>query len=157
MAILFDAAARTFTLSTQNTTYQMGLDHLDRLLHLYYGPAIGQGQLSAPYPPADQGFSPNANADRNRRGISPDTLPQEYTGCNVGDFRLSCLVVRDEDGAAGADWHYVSHSIQNGKYSLEGLPSAHDEEAEAETLCICLKDEITGLSLELLYGVFARM
>ena len=73
-------------LTEGNTTYQMGLDHLDRLLHLYYGPAIGQGDLTAMYPPADRGFSPNHNADRARRGISPDTLPQEYTGCNTGIF-----------------------------------------------------------------------
>ena len=156
MGIQFDAAARTFTLSTRSTTYQMGLDHLDRLLHLYYGPAIGQGDLAAMYPPADRGFSPNHNADRARRGISPDTLPQEYTGCNTGDFRLSCLVVRDENGAAGAEWRYASHSIQKGKYALTGLPSAHDEENEAETLCIRMEDSVTGLALELLYGVFAE-
>ena len=154
MGIQFDAAARTFTLSTRSTTYQMGLDHLDRLLHLYYGPAIGQGDLAAMYPPADRGFSPNHNADRERRGISPDVLPQEYTGCNTGDFRLSCLVVREENGAAGAEWHYASHSIQKGKYALTGLPAAHDEENEAESLCIRMEDSVTGLALELLYGVF---
>lgn len=134
----------------------MGLDHLDRLLHLYYGPAIGQGDLAAMYPPADRGFSPNHNADRERRGISPDVLPQEYTGCNTGDFRLSCLVVREENGAAGAEWHYASHSIQNGKYALTGLPAAHDEENEAESLCIRMEDSVTGLALELWYGVFER-
>ena len=153
MGIQFDAAARTFTLSTRSTTYQMGLDHLDRLLHLYYGPAIGQGDLAAMYPPADRGFSPNHNADRERRGISPDVLPQEYTGCNTGDFRLSCLVVREENGAAGAEWRYASHSIQKGKYALTGLPAAHDEENdEAESLCIRMEDSVTGLALELLYG-----
>lgn len=157
MGIQFDAAARTFTLSTRSTTYQMGLDHLDRLLHLYYGPAIGQGDLAAMYPPADRGFSPNHNADRERRGISPDVLPQEYTGCNTGDFRLSCLVVREENGAAGAEWRYASHSIQKGKYALTGLPAAHDEENdEAESLCIRMEDSVTGLALELLYGVFER-
>lgn len=156
MGIQFDASARTFTLSTRSTTYQMRLDHLDRLLHLYYGPAIGQGDLAAMYPPADQGFSPNHNADRARRGISPDTLPQEYTGCNTGDFRLSCLVVREENGAAGAEWRYAGHSIQKGKYALTGLPSAHDEENEAESLCIRMEDSVTGLALELWYGVFAK-
>nr|WP_317402023.1 alpha-galactosidase [uncultured Gemmiger sp.] len=156
MGIQFDAGTRTFTLQTVHTTYQMRVDERGRLLHLYYGRSIGQGDLGALYPPADHGFSPNYYTCRNQRGISPDTLPQEYTGCNVGDFRLSCLVVRDESGAAGADFLYDSHTIVPGKYTLEGLPCAHDEGSEAETLCIRMKDPVTGLQLELLYGVFAK-
>lgn len=156
MGIQFDAGTRTFTLQTTRTTYQMRVDERGRLLHLYYGRSIGRGDLAALYPPADHGFSPDYYPCRLRRGISPDVLPQEYTGCNVGDFRLSCLVVRDTTGAAGADFLYDSHQVLPGKYDLDGLPCAHDEDSEAETLSILLKDPVTGLELELLYGVFAR-
>ena len=52
---------------------------------------IGTGDLMQLYPRTDRGFSPDYYAYRTHRGISPDLLPQEYTGCNVGDFRLSCL------------------------------------------------------------------
>lgn len=155
MGIQFDAATKTFTLQTARTTYQMRVDERGRLLHMYYGRKIGRGDLRELYPPADHGFSPDYYPCRLRRGVSPDVLPQEYTGCNVGDFRLSCLVVRDPDGAAGADFLYQSHEIAPGKYTLDGLPCAHDEDSEAETLIIRLKDPVTGLVLELLYGVFA--
>ena len=157
MSIRFDASSGLFTLETARTTYAMQVDDRSHLLHLYYGRRIGQGDLSALYPAADHGFSPDYYASRHTRGLSsPDVMPQEYTGCNTGDFRLCCLAVRDEAGALGAEFVYDSHRVEKGKYALEGLPAAHDEENEAETLVILLKDPVSGLELELLYGVFAR-
>ena len=157
MSIRFDASSGLFTLETARTTYAMQVDDRSHLLHLYYGRRIGQGDLSALYPAADHGFSPDYYASRHTRGLSsPDVMPQEYTGCNTGDFRLCCLAVRDEAGALGAEFVYDSHQVEKGKYALEGLPAAHDEENEAETLVILLKDPVSGLELELLYGVFAR-
>ena len=157
MSIRFDASSGLFTLETARTTYAMQVDDRSHLLHLYYGRRIGQGDLSALYPAADHGFSPDYYASRHTRGLSsPDVMPQEYTGCNTGDFRLCCLAVRDEAGALGAEFIYDSHRVEKGKYALEGLPAAHDEEDEAETLVILLKDPVSGLELELLYGVFAR-
>ena len=103
MGIQFDTATGVFALETAHTSYHMQVDPRGHLLHLYYGRSIGQGSLKALYPRADHGFSPDYYPCRRERGVSPDVLPQEYTGCNVGDFRLSCLVVRDETGAAGAD------------------------------------------------------
>lgn len=157
MSIQFDSSSRVFTLETARTTYSMQVDERSHLLHLYYGRRIGQGDLSALYPPADHGFSPDYYVSRHTRGLSsPDVIPQEYTACNTGDFRLCCLAVRDEAGALGAEFLYDSHRVEKGKYALEGLPAAHDEDGEAETLVILLKDPVNGLELELLYGVFAR-
>lgn len=157
MSILFDGKKMTFTLHTANTTYQMQVDAWRRLVHLYYGRKLGQDCLAGLYPQADRGFSPDYYETRCQRGLaSPDTRPQEYTGFNTGDFRLSCLEVTGSDGAAGADFRYAGHRIEAGKYALEGLPSAHDEGGEAETLVITLEDAAAGLRLELLYGVFAQ-
>ncbi len=155
MGIQFDAITRIFTLQTRHTTYRMQVDERGRLLHLYYGRRIGTGDLAAMYPAANHGFSPDYYPCRRDHAASPDVLPQEYTVGNMGDFRLCCLWVRDEQGAAGADFLYRDHRIAPGKYALDGLPAAHDEDAEAETLCIFLRDEPTGLELELLYAVFA--
>ena len=96
MGIEFDTATSIFSLETARTSYRMRVDERGHLLHLYYGRSIGQDDLSALYPPADHGFSPDYYPCRRERGVSPDVLPQEYTGCNVGDFRLSCVVVRNE-------------------------------------------------------------
>ena len=156
MSIRFDSETRIFVLETAHTSYHMKVDALGHLLHLYYGKTIGTGDLMQLYPRTDRGFSPDYYAYRTHRGVSPDLLPQEYTGCNVGDFRLSCLTVADSRGAFGADFTYVSHTVEAGKYQLTGLPCAYAEENDAETLIIRMQDETTGLTLELLYGVFAQ-
>ena len=133
MSILFDSKAMILTIHTAHTSYQMQVDKWNRLLHLYYGRRLGQDYLAGLFPQADRGFSPDYYETRHQRGMaSPDTCPQEYTGFNVGDFRLSCLEVADSNGAAGADFRYVEHRIERGKYTLEGLPTAHDEGSEAE-------------------------
>lgn len=156
MSICFDPACKALTLQTKNTTYCMQVDERGHLLHLYYGPAIGAGDLRQLYPQTDRGFSPDYYANRNDRGVSPDLLPQEYTGCNVGDFRLPSLTVAAEKDGYGADLLYQSHEILPGKYTLDGLPAAHAEaEGEAETLVVHLLDPVSGLALELCYGVFA--
>ena len=151
MSIRFDSDSRIFVLETAHTSYHMKVDALGHLLHLYYGKKIGAGDLMQLYPRTDRGFSPDYYAYRTHRGISPDLLPQEYTGCNVGDFRLSCLTVADSRGAFGADFTYVSHTVEASKYQLTGLPCAHAEENDAETLIVRMQDETTGLTLELLY------
>ena len=156
MSIVFQNPSRIFRLETHNTSYCMQIDSRGHLLHLYYGSRIGEGDLAALYPPADVSFSPNYYSHRFDRLASPDILPQEYTGCNVGDFRLSTISVTDAAGVRGADFLYVSHEISPGKYALNGLPAAHDEDKEAETLTVRLQDPVTGLGLELLYGVFER-
>ena len=156
MSIRFHCESRTFFLDTQHTSYVMQVNPYGHLLHLYYGPSVGEGDFTALYPGEDRGFSPSYYEDRLERNFSPDVLPQEYTGCNVGDFRLSCLSVADEQGIWGADFHYLSHEIQKGKYHLNGLPSAHEGEEKGETLIIRLQDPVTHLVVELLYGVFPQ-
>ncbi len=50
----------------------------------------------------------------------------------------------------------ISHEITDGKPELAGLPATYVEEPEeAQTLCLRLKDEVTGIVLELLYSIFS--
>ena len=155
MSIHYDDATRTFALETVRTAYMMRIGPGGRLIHLYYGRRIGTGDPGILYPPEDRSFSPNYYHDRFMRTVSPDTLPQEYTGCNTGDFRLNCIEVIDPTGARGADFLCRSYEVMAGKYSLHGLPAAHDEDKDAETLILHLEDPVSGLRLDLLYGVFA--
>ncbi|MCD8085126.1 MAG: alpha-galactosidase [Clostridiales bacterium] len=153
MSISFQVQDRLFTLHTRTTTYQMQIGPLGYLCHLYYGRRT-EGSLSHLYRPEEFGFSPNPYPLRLQKVTSLDTMPQEYTGCNTGDFRVNCLTVSGAEGAYGAEFRYVSHAILPGKYAVEGMPSAFAGEGEAETLVITLADTVTGLELELYYGVF---
>ena len=153
MSILYDAEGRTLTLHTRGSSYQMQIGPLGYLLHTYYG-RRAEGNFAPLHLQKDVGFSPNPHALARGRGWSLDTMPQELGGANAGDFRQPAVCARREDGAWGADLHYVRHEIRRGKYALDGLPAAFDPDAEAETLSVTLEDPALGLQAELLYGVY---
>ncbi len=57
MAIYYSEENKTFTLSTENTTYQMKVDTYGVLIHTYYGAAVGQEDMSYLVDLRDSGFS----------------------------------------------------------------------------------------------------
>ena len=156
MAISYDREKRTFTLHTDESTYQMKVDDYGNLIHLYYGQRIQDASADYRYIPVDCGFSPVNYETKLDSGVSMDVCPREYSGSNTGDFRVPSLDCLSESGAVGADLRYVRHEIRSGKYSLEGLPASFAGDGEAETLSVILKDDATGLTAELLYGVFEK-
>lgn len=150
--ILFDQNNRVFTLHTKNTTYQMKADQYGVLLHTYYGPRVEEDDLSFLIRYADRGgFSPNLPEAGDRRDYSLDTIPQEYSTCGVGDYRLCSAEVEYADGSILADFRYTGFKIHRGKYSLEGLPAFFG--TDWKTLSIRLCDPHTQIEVELLYGV----
>lgn len=154
MSIVYDAAARTLTLHTRESSYQMRITPLGHLLHNYYG-RRAEGNFAPLHLKKDVGFSPVPyELAEETRGWSLDTLPQELSGANSGDFRLPALSARTADGRHGAELRYVRHEIRRGKYALRGLPAAFNPDGEAETLSVTLRDEALGLEAELLYGVY---
>lgn len=153
MSIACSHDERLITITTAHTLYQMGLDPLGHLLHLYYGRRT-KGEFRYLYLPRDCGFSPNPYEMREGRGWSLDTLPQEYSGSNAGDYRLPSLELSASGGVCGALLRYVRHKIYPGKYALSGLPAAFDRDGAAETLSVTLSDEASGVEVELLYGVY---
>lgn len=151
--IFFDERRNTITLSTVATTYRMKVDTTGVLLHTYYGPRLRGGDLSNRIVHEDRGFSPNPYEVGKDRTYSLDTLPQEYSSCGVGDFRLPSVEASCGNGSHTVDLRYVGHTIREGKYALEGLPAFYDEGVTAQTLSVELWDSCTGLEVELLYGV----
>ena len=149
--IVYDKRSGTFTLHTGSTTYQMKADRRGVLLHLYYGPRLGDGDLGYLLQYADRGFSPNPSGSGADRVYSLDTLPQEYSTCGVGDYRLSGAEVEQSDGSLLLDLRYADHEICPEKYALEGLPAFHGQ--GWETLRVVLRDPSSGVEVELLYGV----
>ena len=151
--IHYDSNRKTLTLETAHSSYQMQIDQWGYLRHVYYGKRVGQEDLSYVHRYYDRGFSGNPY-DCDSRGISLDTLCQEYSSWGVGDYRVPSLCVRNADGSRCGEPRYVSHDIQAGKYSLPGLPTSWARDGEAETLSVTLRDEVTGLTVTLRYGVF---
>lgn len=152
MAILFQQDERTFTLQTEQTTYQMKIDDFGYLLHLYYGEKIS-GNMDYLLTYYDRGFSANPYDVGNDRTYSMDALPQEYPTTGTGDYRNSALVIRNHDESECCDLRYTGHEIKAGKYGLPGLPAVYADSKEAQTLEIRLADTVNGVQVRLLYGV----
>ena len=151
--IVINKEHRVFTLHTKNTTYQMKADRHNVLIHTYYGPRVGDCDLSYLVRYADRACAPNPHEAGTDRTYSLDTLPQEYSTCGVGDFRLPSIEVEYPDGSRVADLRLTGWKVERGKYELDGLPFFRGTEG-AETLRITLEDPAADLAVELSYGVF---
>lgn len=153
MAVIFDTDTCIFHLDTMHTSYQMKVDDLGYLLHLYYGEKTGQ-DMSYRLVFLDRGFSGNPGDRREGRNYSLDVLPQEYPFKGTGDCRGAAFVMENEDKSLAADLRYVSHEILKEKYQLVHLPSAAGSPDNTETLKITLRDARSGMEADLLYGVY---
>lgn len=155
MAILYDSAARTFTLHTTESTYQMKADAQNVLLHTYFGSRADGTDFSYLIVPRDYGYCSEPAENTAGREYSLDYFPQEYPVYGDGDYRVSALQAGIAGQAPALALRYVSHRILPGKYDLPGLPTLFSiEEGDAETLEIVLKDLYEEIYVTLLYGVF---
>lgn len=103
------------------------------------------------------GFSGNIYAAGNDRTYSLDTLPLEYAGAGVGDFRVPAVAAVHADGSSALDLRYYSHTVKPGKYGIEGLPAVYAAEDEAETLEVVLRDTASAVEVTLLYAVLPAL
>lgn len=152
MAIIYNPNSKIFTLHTAHSTYQMKVDTLGYLLHLYYGDR-SSGSMDYLLTYADRGFSGNPYAAGADRTYSLDALPQEYPCLGTGDYRNIALNIKGDNGVEGVNLLYKRHEIRKGKYALNVLPAVWAKEEEAQTLEIVLADEAAQVEVHLLYGV----
>lgn len=150
----YNNGKKIFRLDTEKSTYLMGMTPAGYLGHIYYGDRIwGEGNTyllrmeEAP-------FTPSVN--KREKSAFLDFFPMEYPTGGVGDYRESCLNIRNEDGCMGCEIFYVSHEIYKGKKPLKGLPASLGKEEEVETLEIVCEDNILGLWVILSYSVFEK-
>ena len=154
MSIRFIESEQRFVLETRKTTYQIKIDKTGCLRHVYYGKRVGDTDMDYLYRTTDRGFSGNPYEFQDDRACSFDTMPQEYPTFGVGDYRVSALRCCAENGSRSTDLRYASFEIGEGKYKLEGLPYVRGEGENVETLKITLKDNVTGIAVDLMYGIF---
>ncbi len=157
MAIFYDENAKTISIDTEHTTYQMKIGPYGVLLHTYYGKRISGEDMSYLFRYSDIGFSTAMGDAGMDRTVSLDTMPQEMPSFNVGDYRVEGIRVQHGDGSYALDLRYVSHEIVKGKYRLEGLPAMYGGNETAETLRVVLKDRTKEFFVTLLYGIYEEL
>src|SRR5574344_2939436 len=113
MNISYNEQSRVFSLDTENTGYYIGIVDKENFVgHIHYGK-----KLSA----ADNIFSllrtgenPKVPSENERERLSfYDCLPCEYPCGGIGDFRESCLNVKNSKGESAVVLHYVSRSEEH--------------------------------------------
>lgn len=147
---------RLITLQTQHTTYQMGVNDLGFLLHLYYGPKA-DGDMSWLLTGYDRGFSGNPYDAGDDRTFSLDVVPLEYPCYGSGDFRSPAFNIRNSRGVFGADLRFRQYDVTSGKYSIPGLPNVYADDKDAYTVEVVLADEASGVEVVLKYGVLPKL
>ena len=151
MAITFDKSTKTFYLDGKDMTYVFYVDNHGYLEHLYFGKRIGHDLL--------------LYTRRIDTGTGECTLPgifervgicnynqmgSELTFSGTGDFRESCVHVKNPAGDRLSELHYLSHEILAEKPKMNGMPSLRG----GETLVVHLYDEITDFGADLYYTVY---
>lgn len=154
MSIAYDHSIRVFTLHTRHTTYQMQVNPLGQLLHLYYGDRFDAGNAAHLIGDSGAIFCPEpGELSLGERGYAANILPQEYPAAGTGDYRPVCLRASFADGGGSVALRYVSHTVRRGKPPLEGLPGLYFDDEEVDSLLVTMADAVTGLRVELQYAV----
>ncbi len=154
MSIIFDNENKVFFLNTKNTEYQIKINEYNMVLHSFYGPAVGNEDMSYLITTIDRGFSGNSYEASGDRGTSPDTLPFEYSTYGAGDYRISAFTGFSQNGSRTTDLRYSKHTIFSGKRELKELPYVREMEDKTDSLIIELSDDAAGIRVELIYSVF---
>lgn len=149
--IRFDEEKQVFKIDTPNSSYVMGVVGGEYLAHLYYGRRVESMDFGYLLDFPEENLS-DVSVGGGEKVSFLDKLPQEYPCHGTGDFRQSCLRVRDSRGSWGVDLRYAGYEILQGKPDLEGLPATFGE--NGETLAVFLEDACLGLRVRLLYSVF---
>ena len=151
MPILFNQETRVFTLATKNTQYNLQIICDLFPVHLYYGEKT-DNEIALH---GENCYSFSPYYENIRHYYCPNDIKAEYVGFDSGDFRTSSLRVQNADGDSMVVMKYKSHRIFDGRLELNGLPYA-EADKNTQTLEISLYDEVTDLSVDVYYTVFAE-
>ncbi len=148
--IRYQEKTNIFQLDTLTTSYVMGIADGSYLGHIYYGKKLQPQDLGYLLRTQEQPQTPS-KLPREKMSFL-DSFPMEYSFSGTGDFRESCIDIRDIHGQSGLELLYRGHRIYHGKDGLQGLPAVWGE--GCQTLEITLEDTCAGIRVRLSYSVF---
>ena len=154
MSVTFNEEKKIFRLDTEKSTYVMGVSPEGFLGHIYYGDRLFMEADNYLLRMEEPPYTPSVN--KIEKSAFLDFFPMEYPTGGIGDYRESCLNIRNAAGNMGCELHYTGHEIYKGKKGLKGLPASFATEDEAETLEITLKDADLDLEVVLSYTAFEK-
>ena len=148
MSVSFDKLKSCFYLSGGETSYVLHIDSAGKLLNLHWGERIEDGSVS----PDLSGYPGLASVD-----LPEAFLPHELPVRGSGWYGTPAVSVKNAQGNDVVVLRYVNHEIYRGKRAAKGLPATYVEnENEADSLEILMKDPLTGLEVKAVYCVYAK-
>lgn len=154
MSVIYNETRRIFKLDTENTSYLIGISPEGYVGHVYYGEYLEDADAYYLLRTEEPPFTPSVN-EREKSSFL-DYFPTEYPSGGVGDYRESCINVRNEAGCMGSEFFYDSYEIKTGKPSLDGLPASFGGAEDVTTLEITCVDPVLNLKLILSYSAFEK-
>ena len=155
MSVFYHEKSQTFHLTNGRISYLMKILPNGTLGQLYFGRAIRDRENFdhllefASRPMSSCVFEGNPC-------FSLEHCRQEYPSHGSTDFRRPAVELRQPNGSRITSFVYHSHTVTPGKPALEGLPATYcEQDSEAETLTIRLRDELLNVSVYLNYTLFA--
>ena len=154
MEILFNGKNKTFHLCNASISYLMTVLPNGEMGQLYFGKRIRHREDFSHL--LEMRARPMASCvSEEDKAFSMEHLKQEYGVYGTSDYRSPAVEVLQENGSRISHFLYQSHEIRPGKPKLKGLPAVYTEQdSEALTLILRLKDPVTELQLELFYTIF---
>ncbi len=153
MDIIYHEGSKQFHLFNDRISYIIGIFPNGEPAQLYYGKRIHDKE--------DYNYLINYESRAmmvgkfDKESFSTEMNRREYPSFGNGDYRQCAYTLIFKDGSHVSGLKYESYSITDGKPGIEGLPATYTEDdKEAKTLELTLKDELTGMKAVLLYTIF---
>lgn len=156
MSINFNNKTKEFHLSNNNISYIIKILRNGQIGQLYFGKKIKHKE-SYSYLLESKSRPMAQYLYENDFSFSLDHIKQEFPSYGTTDHRYPAFEIKQENGSTITEFEYVSHKIFKGKKKLVGLPAVYVEnEDEATTLEIFLKDKMIEIELVLSYTIFEK-
>ncbi len=156
MKIEYLESEKLFRLASGDMEYVIGVVDGIYVGHVYYGKKMGDGRCGYFLRTGEAPFVPSVNW-REKCSFA-DAFPWEYSTWGMGDYRDSCLNVRNPEGFRGCELHYEGYRILEGKPEISGMPATFCRDGEGGggmTLELTCRDKVLGLKAILRYSIFA--
>lgn len=155
MTTLIDVSDRNsqqvFNLSNNRISYIFQVSPEGILEHLHFGARVA---TAAYFPSRPRRLHRGCVLEfQDSKHYNLSDVPLEYPIYGTSDNRQPALHIINADGNSTQVFRYHSHTISKDKHRLAGLPSARG--GASETLTVVIKDDVSKLTVELSYTVYA--
>ena len=152
--IIVNEQEKVFHLNNGRISYLLYIMESGQLGHLYFGQALNtNGSYLHMVEKAHRPTTTYIN--EGDLYTSYEHLRQEYPSYGTSDYRYPALEIQGSDGSRICKLEYQRYEIFSGKKPLSGLPAVYTEDdSEASTLEIYMKDPLRSLEVVFSYSIF---